>query len=1569
MLRRDLFALVALAVFSAAYPSQAQVATGTYPLGTYDTLGADTINVGNLNVMLDIPVLHKAGRAGTNFTYDLFYNGAIYTPGKITGQPWTPDQNWGWIAETQPLVGFISENSGTTECLIGSRMYPLIRTLQAVVYHDNFGVSHRFTGSQKYNGCTGSNTDTLTGTYSTDGQYYYGLNGLSNKSKAIINAPVQNYSGAGTYTDANGNKISTDGSGNFTDTTGAVVLKVSGAAPSAQTFAYTDASGTARSLVVDYGTYTIATNFGCSNATEYSAANVSLVSSITFPDGSSFTFTYEHASGTASGSVTGRLQTVTLPAGGVITYTYSGANNGINCSDGSPLGLTRVMTSATGTPTRTYTRTLSGTNSQTTVVDEVGNHHNYSFVPGIDATSSVIGMYQTAVSVTTGGSGTPLVASQTCYNGQSLPCTTQSLTIPITGVIQYNTLDGAAQNELSTTYDIYGDLTNTTTYDFGSATAPGSMLLSDARVYTGSLLTSDTLRNSSGTISTTNYTYDSNPLQTTSGIPQYTSGTNYGNLTQVSVLTNPGVNTNALTTNYVYYNTGSLYSTTSPSGGVTYSSYDSTNTHVTGLTPPAPNGVALSSSYSYDPYLGQIASATNPNGTVTSITTTDGAGHPSQLLVSNGGTTLAETTSSSYPTQSTVIKYQGSGTSAQSNTYYDNYSRPIRTAMQSDSGDWYVTDTCYDAASRVHFQSYPYKTSTLGAEVCSGLGDTYAYDALGRTLSVAHGDSPSTSVDYIYFGNSTQVTNENGIGHIYQTDGAGRPTKVCELTTTALNGVSPTSCGTLRAGTGFVTSYGYTNRSVTVTQGAQSRLFTYDGAGRLTWKQEPESNWTSYAYSSNSTGNVVAREKPTAGQTNATGAAGTYTTTTTQYDQLGRQVSVSYTDGITPTKTFTYDVAPSGSSFNVGYAKGQMTSAATSNGASTMFSYDAAGRVQNTSQCIPSWCGVSTPSAFTRSYSYDWENNPIGESYGTATGGTLASLTYAVNLAGQLTSVSGGQDHSLSSLFTATTLTPYGPTAASLGNGVAATSTYDPFGRSSGTQLTKSGTALYTYTAQWVGGRVNSSSDSVNGTASYGYDNFNRLNSATIGSSAGTMNMTWTYDQYGNRLSQSASGSYPVGIYQPSFSVSSTSNQMTSSGYAYDAAGNLMDGGGNAYTYDAEGNVLTVSGGTSATFAYDALNQRIWTTIGGVVRAYGFNASGQRATVWDGNGNLLSAQYYASGQALAYWLASDGHVRFPQQDWVQTARLRMTYTGSVEGSFTSLPFGDSTTTASGVDTDPSHYGGLDEDSQELQHATFRAYSNLQARWLRPDPYDGSYNLGDPQSLNRYSYARNNPLAATDPSGLDDTDACSDLANDCFVDNGGGPGAGASPSDPPSSVTVVGCPTGNTDPLCNGPAPTPDPIVCYVCVVAPVQAPSGPAPGGAAPNNFTKKYLPPGAQSCSAIFNFHAPPGFDLNAIIAAGRAGGANPFAALRAVGHGGTFDFQRSVSGGNTTFYSGYTDASNIAVGAYLYGAGFSNGQASFISNSFANTMSSNAGSPQQSDYRNLGYDLANAGWNPSCH
>jgi RHS repeat-associated protein len=47
------------------------------------------------------------------------------------------------------------------------------------------------------------------------------------------------------------------------------------------------------------------------------------------------------------------------------------------------------------------------------------------------------------------------------------------------------------------------------------------------------------------------------------------------------------------------------------------------------------------------------------------------------------------------------------------------------------------------------------------------------------------------------------------------------------------------------------------------------------------------------------------------------------------------------------------------------------------------------------------------------------------------------------------------------------------------------------------------------------------------------------------------------------------------------------------------------------------------------------------------------------------------------------------------------------------------------------------------------HAQFRDYSLIQGRWLSPDPYDGSYDFTNPQSLNRYSYSLNNPLGYVD----------------------------------------------------------------------------------------------------------------------------------------------------------------------------------------------------------------------------
>jgi len=61
-------------------------------------------------------------------------------------------------------------------------------------------------------------------------------------------------------------------------------------------------------------------------------------------------------------------------------------------------------------------------------------------------------------------------------------------------------------------------------------------------------------------------------------------------------------------------------------------------------------------------------------------------------------------------------------------------------------------------------------------------------------------------------------------------------------------------------------------------------------------------------------------------------------------------------------------------------------------------------------------------------------------------------------------------------------------------------------------------------------------------------------------------------------------------------------------------------------------------------------------------------------------------------------------------------------------------------------------------------------SPQQGRWQSPDPYRGSYNWADPQSLNRYAYVLNNPLQFTDPTGLEppkyDPSTCDDIAFAC-----------------------------------------------------------------------------------------------------------------------------------------------------------------------------------------------------------
>jgi len=147
------------------------------------------------------------------------------------------------------------------------------------------------------------------------------------------------------------------------------------------------------------------------------------------------------------------------------------------------------------------------------------------------------------------------------------------------------------------------------------------------------------------------------------------------------------------------------------------------------------------------------------------------------------------------------------------------------------------------------------------------------------------------------------------------------------------------------------------------------------------------------------------------------------------------------------------------------------------------------------------------------------------------------------------------------------------------------------------------GTQVYGFTSGWTGSYLTSAWDFVLGQSnSYAYDNLGRLAVLT----GNPNSFTYSFDRWGNRVKQTVtSGSGP----QPNLSF--TNNQITNSGYGYDAAGNMTNDGTNAYAYDAEGNVTSVSGSTNAQYVYDALNQRVRITGSGDPNEFIFNAAGQ----------------------------------------------------------------------------------------------------------------------------------------------------------------------------------------------------------------------------------------------------------------------------------------------------------------------------------------------------------------------
>jgi RHS repeat-associated protein len=195
----------------------------------------------------------------------------------------------------------------------------------------------------------------------------------------------------------------------------------------------------------------------------------------------------------------------------------------------------------------------------------------------------------------------------------------------------------------------------------------------------------------------------------------------------------------------------------------------------------------------------------------------------------------------------------------------------------------------------------------------------------------------------------------------------------------------------------------------------------------------------------------------------------------------------------------------------------------------------------------------------------------------------------------------------------------------------------------------------------------------------------------------------------------------------------------------YDSNGNVIKDGFHSYTWDAAGLPHSIDG---LLYTYDALGRAVEVDSGGSQLVY--TPLGQRL-------GFMSGQTYQKGRvplvagAWARYLAS-GLAVYRHPDWLGSVRLSSTPSQTVYYDGARAPYGEPY--AEWGTADHIFTGAYQDTVGDLYDFPFRENHPTQGRWLSPDPAGlAAADPTNPQSLNRYAYVTNNPLAFTDPLGL------------------------------------------------------------------------------------------------------------------------------------------------------------------------------------------------------------------------
>ncbi|HET8669063.1 MAG TPA: RHS repeat-associated core domain-containing protein, partial [Candidatus Saccharimonadales bacterium] len=514
------------------------------------------------------------------------------------------------------------------------------------------------------------------------------------------------------------------------------------------------------------------------------------------------------------------------------------------------------------------------------------------------------------------------------------------------------------------------------------------------------------------------------------------------------------------------------------------------------------------------------------------------------------------------------------------------------------------------------------------------------------------------------------------------------------------------------------------------------RTLSYDGYGRMKERITPEQGTSTYTYFADDDIQTI---------TDARGA-----TTTFGYNNRGLVNSITYgvPSGVaaTPNVSFGYDSAGNRTSMTDGLG-------------SISYVYNTLSRMTSETR---TFAGVG---AYTLSYDYN-----LAGQLKSFTNHWNAQVGYVYDKIGRTKNVTGSGYMGVSSYVNSMAYRAFGLKQMAYNNGRTLSLQYD--NRMRLTQWNIPNVMGWNYAYQYFGentGRVTYAQNMNDPTLdrSYHYDHVGRLQSAYTGSSARAhveIGSNWlsdgpyaqqdnVYDVWGNTLSRTGWGGT-----NPQYGAGYTNNKMNT--MVYDAKGNLKDaGGGWTFTYDATGQQATSAVGNVQMF-YDGDRLRGKKNENGVITYYLRSSvlGGQvvaeltSAGAWSRGYVYLGGQVMAVQQAGVYWM---------HQDPVAKSKRVTNASGNVVSTIELDPWGGETNRSSNEAFQPRKFTTYERDSIGSDDAMHRRYNRWWSRFEQPDPYDGSYDLSDPQSFNRYSYVQNDPVNFVDPLGLDGLGALGD----------------------------------------------------------------------------------------------------------------------------------------------------------------------------------------------------------------